>query len=69
MKTVLALGYFAYDKFVLPAGRDAALIKATSQTISEQAATEEEEAPVQSDNSIAVLPFVNISDDASNEYF
>jgi len=41
MKTVLvlALGYFAYDKFVLTAGRDAA------------------------------LPFVNISDDASNEYF
>jgi len=63
----LAIAYFTYDKFFLTAGRDAALIEATTKTISEQAATQE--APVQSDNSIAVLPFVNMSDDSSNEYF
>jgi len=64
---VLALGYFAYDKFVLTSGRDAALIEANTQTISEQAATEE--ASVQSDKSIAVLPFVNMSSDSEQEYF
>jgi len=64
---VLALGYFAYDKFVLSANRDAALIEATMQTISEQTATEK--VPAQSDKSIAVLPFVNMSEEASNEYF
>jgi len=43
---VVALGYFAYDKFVAgPA------------------------APQESAKSIAVLPFVNMSDDESNEYF
>jgi TolB-like protein/tetratricopeptide (TPR) repeat protein len=64
---VLALGYFAYDKFVLSADRDAALIEATLQTVSEQTATEKVSA--ESDKSIAVLPFVNMSEDTSNEYF
>ena len=46
---VLALGYFAYDKFLL----------------------QPESGEVFGDigRSIAVLPFVNMSDDASNEYF
>ncbi len=65
---VLALGYFAYDKFVLSASRDDALVEATTQAVTEQAATESE-ASAESDKSIAVLPFVNMSDDASNEYF
>lgn len=63
----LAIAYFSYDKFVLTSGRDAALIEATTQTVSEQVAMEE--TPADTDKSIAVLPFVNMSDDASNEYF
>jgi len=64
---IVALGYLVYDKTVLSAQRDAALVEATTQAVSEQAATEK--APTESDKSIAVLPFVNMSDDASNEFF
>ncbi len=65
---VLALGYFAYDKFVLSAQRDAILVEATTHAVSERASTDTDPTgePVKS---IAVLPFVNMSDDASNEYF
>jgi len=70
---VLALGYFAYDKFVVSAKRDAALVEATTQAVTEQVATEQAaiqtEESTETDKSIAVLPFVNMSDDASNEYF
>jgi len=65
---VLALGYFSYDKFVVSTKRDEALVEATTQAITEQAATQTEE-PTETDKSIAVLPFVNMSDDAGNEYF
>ncbi|HEY5774987.1 MAG TPA: tetratricopeptide repeat protein [Xanthomonadales bacterium] len=70
---VLALGYFAYDKFVLNPGRDAALVEATTQAASEQAAIEQmasepEEAP-EDDKSIAVLPFADMSPDKNQEYF
>ena len=64
---VLALGYFAFDKFVLDPSRDAELVQATTEAVTEQA-TESREAET-ADKSIAVLPFVNMSDDASNEYF
>jgi adenylate cyclase len=68
----LALAYFAYDKFVLSAGRETAAVEtaveeATSHVLTEQAAAEE--AVAESRKSIAVLPFVNMSDDASNEFF
>jgi len=63
----LALGYFAYDKFVLSTDRDAALIEATTQAVSQLAGTESD--GLERDASIAVLPFVNMSDDAGNEYF
>ena len=63
---VLALGYFAIDKFVLDLKRDAELVKVTQSAIEPA----QDIAPESlSKNSIAVLPFVNMSDDASNEYF
>ncbi|MCH8071387.1 MAG: tetratricopeptide repeat protein [Proteobacteria bacterium] len=65
---VVALGYFAYDKFVLDASRDAILIEATTQAVTERVVTEQEES-TESDKSIAVLPFVNMSEETGNEYF
>ncbi len=64
---VLALGYFAFDKFVLDPSRDAELMQTMTEAVTEQA-TESGNAET-ADKSIAVLPFVNMSDDASNEYF
>ena len=64
----IALGYFAYDKLVLSVKRDSTLIEAATQTISNQVAVERE-SMVDLEKSIAVLPFVNMSDDASNEFF
>jgi TolB-like protein/Flp pilus assembly protein TadD len=63
----LALAYFAYDKFVLSESRDAALVEAATQAGAEQAAGEG--ATRESDKSIAVLPFVNMSSDPEQEYF
>ena len=60
---VLALGYFAYDKFIYSPSRDAALLEAKARAAAGQEATSG------FDRSIAVLPFINMSDDADNEYF
>ena len=62
----LALGYFVYDKLVLSTARDAALVEATTQAVTAQA-TDEPERSEKLENSIAVLPFVNMSGDA--DYF
>src|SRR5579884_2131522 len=57
---VLALGYFALDKFVLSPGREVALVAT---------AVRNESRPVVSAKSIAVLPFENLSRDPDNAYF
>ena len=61
---VVALGYFAVDKFVLDPARDIA----REQEVTEQVRTE---VLVESygEKSIAVLPFVNMSSDSEQEFF
>ena len=63
---VVALGYFSYDKFVLDPSRDAVEIEAAVQIAQEQLAGPVE--PQDSIKSIAVLAFLNMSDDPGNEY-
>jgi len=82
---VLALGYFAIDKFVLAPGRAQPGSDHFSQQAANQANTgkeksaltpieattqdEPEEKPAVSKQSIAVLPFVNMSSDSEQEFF
>jgi TolB-like protein/Tfp pilus assembly protein PilF len=58
---VLALGYFAFDKFVLTPRRVAALVSS--------ALPNESRSSVLDAKSIAVLPFENLSRDPDNAYF
>jgi TolB-like protein/lipoprotein NlpI len=63
---VLALGYFVFDKFVPERSRDTSG-SATAVQVGEQQPAETESA--RAENSIAVLPFVNMSSDEEQEYF
>jgi adenylate cyclase len=61
---VLALGYFAFDKFVLDPVEDEQIAQSARQEGRTAALTEAD-----GDKSIAVLPFVNMSSDEEQEYF
>lgn len=63
---VLALGYFVLDKVVLNSDRESAGTPAADQVAVQQAVESESE---NTDNSIAVLPFVNMSSDEEQEFF
>ena len=64
---LLALVFFGFDRFVLAPRRDAALVATTTQAV--QAKATAQSTPDISRKSIAVLPFVNMSGEAANEYF
>lgn len=68
---ILALGYFAFDKFVLAPGREGAsevTLAAATKHDTAKAVPDAPNAPA-SEQSIAVLPFVNMSSDKEQEYF
>src|SRR5439155_3798549 len=58
---VLALGYFAFDKFAFTARRETAQLHSTVATNGSAATA--------NSKSIAVLPFENLSEDKANAYF
>jgi TolB-like protein len=62
---VLALGYFAWDKFVVrpPQGTDTVLV------VSQDPVEDVVEPALPTDKSIAVLPFLNRSNQAEDEFF
>ena len=62
----LALGLFAFDRFILSPQRDAALIETATEAGAEM---ERSKASAIAYESVAVLPFVNMSDDPANGYF
>jgi TolB-like protein/Tfp pilus assembly protein PilF len=59
---VLAVAYLAVDKFMLDPLRDRELLESTADAVPVSL-------PQSGVKTIAVLPFVNMSDDADNEYF
>ena len=65
---MLALGYFAYDKFVLSGNGEVAPPELSAVTQAEQATSALAET-AELDNSIAVLPFADMSPEKDQEYF
>ena len=64
---LLAVTYFGFDKFVLAPKREAALVATTSQAVRTETLASAE--ATVSDKSIAVLPFVDMSQEKDQEYF
>jgi len=60
----LALGYFAFDKFVLDPAEDVQIAESAHQEGRSAALTESF-----GDRSIAVMPFTNLSAESSNQFF
>jgi len=60
----LAVGFFAFDKFVLGPRREALIEESTAERVRNEVLEGS-----YGENSVAVLPFVNMSDDKDNEYF
>jgi TolB-like protein/Tfp pilus assembly protein PilF len=60
----LALGYFAFDKFVLDPAEDVQIAESAHREGRSEALAES-----YGDKSIAVLPFVNMSSESEQEYF
>ncbi|HZX90026.1 MAG TPA: tetratricopeptide repeat protein [Rudaea sp.] len=69
----LALVYFAVDKFLLAPRREAAQLQQQAELLRQGQKTAGDAAAATaqavSEHSIAVLPFVNMSDEKSNEFF
>ncbi len=61
---VLALAFFAYDKFVLDPARDAEVIESVTERVRSETLYES-----YGDKSIVVLPFVNMSGDPDQDFF
>ena len=66
---MLALLVFAFDRLVLAPRREAALVASTTQAVKAVAARGASEKAGPSDQSIAVLPFVDMSPERDQEYF
>ncbi len=67
----LALGVFAFDRFILDPQREARFRDELAAQVEQarQVARKEALQGVYGERSIVVLPFVNMSDDAGNEFF
>ena len=63
---MVAIGYFAFDKFVLAPRRDAMLVTQTTAHVTAEISAEKSKVDPRS---VAVLPFVNMSADRDNEFF
>ena len=63
----LALAYFGFDKFITAPAREQTLVAATTESVKADVAVAAK--PAINARSIAVLPFVNMSNDADNAYF
>jgi len=64
--SIIAIVYFAFDKFALAPRREAALVAQTTEHVTAETSANKSKV---NPRSIAVLPFVNMTTDAENEFF